>query len=120
VPTRRGGLSSVVLAFRPGGDLDLWAVRCLLVLAEERHYIRAAARLHMSQPGLSRVIAGLEQRVGATLIERSTRPLRLTTQGDILVYHGWRLLEQQRAALDEILESVRAPSEHVRRPGWSL
>jgi hypothetical protein len=104
--------------FGPSGDCDLRAIRCLLVLAEERHYARAAARLHMSQPGLSRAIRRLERRVGVRLVTRVSRPLELTTQGEILVYYGHRLLGTQQAALNAILESLRAPSDTPGRQRW--
>jgi hypothetical protein len=93
-------------AARPSSDLDLWAVRCLLVLTDERHYVRAAARLHISQPGLSRAIVALERRLGATLIVRGARPLALTPEGQIVASHGRQLLLQQQAARDEISQSL--------------
>lgn len=83
-------------------DLDLRAIRCLVVLSEEQHYGRACERLHVSQPGLSRTISILEGRIGATLIERSMRPIRLTPAGEVLVIHGRRLLAQQREAFDRL------------------
>ena len=76
-------------------DLDLWLVRCFIVLAEERHFGRAAHRLHISQPGLSRVIRSLEERVEAGLIVHNSRPLRFTAQGEALLLYGRRLLETQ-------------------------
>ncbi|MGD0198426.1 MAG: LysR family transcriptional regulator [Solirubrobacteraceae bacterium] len=98
-------------------DLDLRAVRCLLVLGEERHYGRAAERLHLSQPGLSRAIAALERSVGAPLVLRSSRPVGLTREGEVLAWHGRRLLAQQRAAFEQLaavknaVRSIEASSE---------
>jgi DNA-binding transcriptional LysR family regulator len=89
-------------------DLDLRAVRCLLVLSEERHYGRAAERLHISQPGLSRTIAVLEARVGACLVTRSARPVRLTEEGEILARHGSRLLAEQQKAFEHLAAVVSA------------
>jgi hypothetical protein len=83
-------------------DLDLRAIRCLVVLSEEQHYGRACERLHVSQPGLSRTISILEGRIGAILIERSMRPIRLTPAGEVLVIYGRRLLAQQREAFDRL------------------
>ncbi|MFF8289491.1 LysR family transcriptional regulator [Streptomyces sp. NPDC016309] len=59
--------------------------RCLLVLAEELHFGRAAARLHISQPALSRAIRRLEDDLGVVLLERSTRRVRLTGAGEALL-----------------------------------
>jgi DNA-binding transcriptional LysR family regulator len=79
------------------------------VLSEERHYGRAAERLHMSQPGLSRTIAVLEARVGASLVVRSARPVRLTRAGDVLVQHGLRLLAEQQAAFEDLAAAAERP-----------
>ncbi|MBV9065104.1 MAG: LysR family transcriptional regulator [Methylobacteriaceae bacterium] len=56
------------------------AASCL-VLAEELHFGRAAARLNMTQPGLSRMIGELEERVGVELFRRTTRTVEITEAG---------------------------------------
>lgn len=63
------------------------------MLAEELHFGRAAARLHMAQPPLSRLIRQLEADLGVALFERSTRSVRLTPQGDALVEPARELVE---------------------------
>jgi DNA-binding transcriptional LysR family regulator len=88
-------------------DLDLRAVRCLVVLGEEHHFQHAALRLRMSQPGLSRAIAALERRVGAELVVRSSRPVQLTAPGQVLAAHGRRLLAAQQVAFESLAASVR-------------
>lgn len=98
-------------------DLDLRAVRCLLVLSDERHYGRASERLHMSQPGLSRTIAVLEARVGVLLVARSARPVRLTAEGEVLVRHGRRLLAEQQAAFENLAAAAAAKSLASIQPG---
>ncbi len=90
-------------------DLDLRAIRCLVVLSDEHNYTRAAERLHMSQSGVSRSILALEERVGALLVTRGARPMSLTRQGEILADHGRRLLAAQQAALDDVLNSRWGP-----------
>jgi DNA-binding transcriptional LysR family regulator len=60
---------------------DLHQLRCFMVVAEELHFGRAAARLHMTQPPLSRQIQMLEQQLGAQLLERSSRSVRMTHAG---------------------------------------
>lgn len=61
---------------------DIRQVRAFLFVADELHFGRAAARLFTSQPALSRTIHALEEAVGAPLLERSTRRVRLTDAGE--------------------------------------
>lgn len=61
--------------------LDIKPLRYFLALAEVNNFHRAAERLHVSQPTLSRQIAALEQDVGTALFERSTRDVVLTAAG---------------------------------------
>ncbi len=72
------------------------------VVAEELHFGRAAARLHISQPPLSQQIQQLERDVGARLFERTTRSVRLTSAGEFLAGHVRRLHAQGEEALDGV------------------
>lgn len=83
-------------------DIDLSArmLEQFVVLAEERHFGRAAERLSMSQPPLSQAIQRLERRLGVTLIERSTRSVRLTSAGEAFARDASHLLQAQRAAVE--------------------
>src|SRR5258708_10984993 len=60
---------------------ELHQLRCFVVVAEELHFGRAAARLHMTQPPLSRQIQLLEQQLSAQLFERSSRSVKMTRAG---------------------------------------
>lgn len=64
-------------------QFDVRGVRAFLFVAEELHFGRAAARLFTSQPALSRTIHSLEEAVGVSLLERSTRRVRLTPAGEV-------------------------------------
>ncbi|GGN79910.1 LysR family transcriptional regulator [Streptomyces albiflavescens] len=61
--------------------IELRHLRAFLVIAEEGNITRAAARLHLSQPALSRTLRQLEQYLGARLVDRSTHHLELTAEG---------------------------------------
>ena len=63
-------------------DLDLRLVRYFVVVADELHFGRAANKLHISQPALSKQIRKLEDQVGARLFVRDSRHVALTVRGE--------------------------------------
>jgi DNA-binding transcriptional LysR family regulator len=74
--------------------MDLRLLRYFVAVAEERHFGRAAARLHMTQPPLSRAIRQLETDLGAVLLDRSPAGVALTAAGTVLYDEARLLLEQ--------------------------
>lgn len=64
---------------------DLSQLRCFVAVAEELHFSRAAERLHMTQPPLSRQVQLLEHAIGTALFTRSNRMVRLTPAGRSLL-----------------------------------
>lgn len=86
--------------------LETRELRYFLAVAEELHFGRAAERLGMAQPPLSRAIQQLERRLGVSLLERDRRGVSLTDAGQVLLYEG-------RAALD----ATTAAARRTRRAG---
>ncbi|AHH96834.1 LysR family transcriptional regulator [Kutzneria viridogrisea] len=82
----------------PPVDLDLRLVRCFTVLAEHRHFGRAAAALHLTQPSLSRQIRQLEQQLGARLLDRTPRGSQLTEAGAVFLPLATALLRSAAQA----------------------
>lgn len=79
--------------------LEINQLRCFVAVAEELHFSRAAERLHMTQPPLSRQIQLLEHSIGLPLFVRSNRMVRLTPAGRNLLPEArsiLRLAEQAR------------------------
>ncbi|GIH65499.1 LysR family transcriptional regulator [Microbispora siamensis] len=74
--------------------MDLRSLRYFVAVAEERHFGRAAARLHMTQPPLSRAVRQLEADLGALLLHRSPTGVTLTAAGAALYDEARALLEQ--------------------------
>ena len=71
---------------------DLGHARSFIAVAEEMHFGRAAARLNLTQSPLSRQIQMLEQTLGVTLLERTTRAVRLTPAGRTFLAEAHRVL----------------------------
>ena len=80
--------------------MEIRWLEAFVAVAEEMHFGRAAARLHMAQSPLSQVIRRLERELGTPLFERSTRQVSLTASGDALLPFAYRVLKDLRIAAD--------------------
>lgn len=79
--------------------MELRHLRYFVAVAEERNFSRAAERLHIAQPPLSRQMQQLEEIVGVALLARGTRPLELTEAGRFFYGHAVQLLAQTAEVL---------------------
>ena len=86
--------------------MELRHLRYFVAVAEEENVSRAAVKLHVSQPGISRQIHDLEDEIGFQLFERSAKSLRLTAAGKVFLGEARAVL--QRAS--EAVEKARAVS----------
>ena len=79
--------------------IDLRQLRQFIAVAEELHFHRAARRLNMSQPPLTATVRRLEGEIGAELLERGNRVVRLTPAGKALLAHARLTIEQADLAV---------------------
>src|SRR5215211_27229 len=94
--------SARVLAFPQAPDaVELRHLRAFVAVAEELNFGRAATRLYVSQPALSRQISALERLVACELLRRSTHRVELTIAGEAL-------LERARGILRDVDDAVAA------------
>ncbi|WBS05142.1 LysR family transcriptional regulator [Pseudoduganella sp. SL102] len=74
--------------------MELRHLRYFVAVADEKNFTRAAERLNIAQPPLSRQIQQLEEELGVVLIEKGSRPLRLTEAGQFFHAHAQELLDK--------------------------
>jgi DNA-binding transcriptional LysR family regulator len=98
--------------------VEVFQARAFVAVAEELHFGRAAARLHMAQPAVSRLIRRLESELGSSLFDRSTRSVVLTPQGAALVEPA-RELVMLSARVAEIVRRAGEGESGVLRLGFS-
>src|SRR4051794_7677764 len=92
---------------------DLSDLQAFLLVARERSFTRAAAKLGVSQSALSQTVRGLEARLGLRLLTRTTRSMAPTEAGE-------RLLRTLGPALDEIDTTLVGLSELREKPSGTI
>ncbi|OJU48149.1 MAG: hypothetical protein BGO03_17140 [Mesorhizobium sp. 61-13] len=91
-------------------QVEIRHIQAFLAVASELHFGRAAEKLNVAQPALSRTIQNLEEFLTVQLFERNTRTVRLTEAGKILQEHGARVVHQLNQAIHLVR---RAPGGEV-------
>ncbi|MCP1200585.1 LysR family transcriptional regulator [Notoacmeibacter sp. MSK16QG-6] len=92
---------------------DIRTLRCFVTVAEERNITRAASRLNIAQPALSRKIAKLEYDLKLTLFERSVRGVELTPAGKILLDRAYAIFGQLAQTFHDVTASPERPAGTV-------
>src|SRR5260221_7947830 len=94
--------------------LETQELSSFAVLAEQLHFGRAAARLHISQPALSKRIRSLEDKVGGPLLGRNRRGVALTPAGSMFYKEARRIIRD----VDVAFEAVRGSTSCQRGKPW--
>jgi DNA-binding transcriptional LysR family regulator len=94
--------------------VELRHLRYFIAVAEELHFTRAAARLHIGQPPLSHAIQTLEADIGAQLFERTKRWVRLTEAGKLFLADARRILALSEQASETARRAARGEAGELR------
>ncbi|WP_223206138.1 LysR family transcriptional regulator [Streptomyces xanthii] len=94
--------------------LDIRELEAFLAVAEERHFGRAGERLYVSQSRVSQLLAALERRVGALLVERTSRRVALTPLGERFLAELRPAYEELDAVLGRAREAARGVEGELR------
>lgn len=87
--------------------IELFQIRCFLAVAAELNFRRAAERMNMTQPPLSRQIQQLESRIGFALLERNNRQVRLTSAGKSFLNDSLSILQKTEEAILSAKQAAR-------------
>lgn len=93
--------------------MELRHLRYFVAVAEEHSFRRASARLHISQPPLSRMIGQLEEQVGVQLLERTARGVELTDAGAAFLEDARRALRVVNDAVERSRRAARGELGHL-------
>jgi DNA-binding transcriptional LysR family regulator len=101
------------------GAMELHHLRCFVAVAEERHFGRAAQRLHLSTAPISRAVRALEDELGVTLFVRSHHDVRLTAAGSALRERAANVLRNADSFAD-YARSLRETNRTITLGGFHL
>jgi DNA-binding transcriptional LysR family regulator len=93
-----------VVQYRSGMSLD--QIRYFVAVAEEENLTRAARRLHVSQPPVSRQLRALEEEIGGPLFARHAQGMSLLPAGRVFLEHARRILSEVELAVDRCRREI--------------
>lgn len=94
--------------------MDLRHLRYFQAVAEELSFSKAARRLHIAQPALSRAVQELEEELGTPLFERTRRTVRLTPAGTVLLHETGVVLERLNDAIRHVKRTAAGEEGELR------
>ncbi|HKS14535.1 MAG TPA: LysR family transcriptional regulator [Pseudomonas sp.] len=87
--------------------MDLRQLRYFIALTEYRSFVRAADAMGITQPAFSRAIQGLEQEFGCVLVDRASKSLQPTPEGQMVLQHARRLVQGAAQLSNEVLQMTK-------------
>lgn len=96
------------------GGLEIRELECFLVLADELHFGRTGERLYVSQGRVSQLVQSLERRIGARLVERTSRRVCLTPLGERFLASLRPAYEALRATVEDVTSAARGVAGRLR------
>ena len=94
--------------------MELRHLRYFVAVGEEEHFGRAAQRLRVAQPALSRQIQDLEREIGFTLFDRLSRGVKISSAGRLFLEEARRILQQLNEATERAQRVARGQSGTLR------
>src|SRR5262252_3974741 len=94
-------------------SMELRHLKYFVAVAEEQNVTRASARLHISQPPLSRQIRDLEEELGVALFERTPKALRLTAAGRVFLNEAQAVLRRAEQAVETVKSAASADNGQI-------
>lgn len=95
-------------------SMELRHLKTFRAVAEELHFSRAAAKLNVAQPALSRTLMDLESEMGVRLLERNSRGVALTEAGSVFLERVKRILDETQSAVSEAQRRSRGETGILR------
>jgi DNA-binding transcriptional LysR family regulator len=105
------GMSMMAEGFQ---NLTMQQLEALIHLVEERSFSRAAKKMHLTQPSLTKHIRNVEEALGAKIVNRSSRSLSLTPEGRVLYDYARRIIKLRDEAKERVLRLREEEAGDIR------